>query len=226
MNQLLKTMKDSPAAARVAPFMIFLLLTFAQDSLGEAGRYWIYLAKTLVGAWLIWVTRPLVKELRWAISWEAVAAGVGVLVIWVYLGDLTRGVKTDPHEKLWNPFQQFQGNMLLAWFFVAVRTLGSSLVVPPLEEVFYRSFLYRFIANPKFESVPLNYFSGISFLLTAVIFAAGHAMVDWPGAILCAFVYQWLVLRKNRLGDALTAHAITNFLLSVWSVTRGDWRFW
>jgi len=34
------------------------------------------------------------------------------------------------------------------------------------------------------------------------------------------------VLRKNRLGDAMTAHAITNFLLGAWIVWRGAWHFW
>jgi hypothetical protein len=34
------------------------------------------------------------------------------------------------------------------------------------------------------------------------------------------------VLRKNQLGDAMTAHAITNFLLGIWVVTRGAWQFW
>jgi len=38
--------------------------------------------------------------------------------------------------------------------------------------------------------------------------------------------FQWLVLRKNRLGDAMTAHAITNFLLGVWIVWKQDWHFW
>jgi hypothetical protein len=39
--------------------------------------------------------------------------------------------------------------------------------------------------------------------------------------------YQWLVLRKNRLGDAMTAHAITNFLLGAWVVWKGGaaWKF-
>ena len=44
--------------------------------------------------------------------------------------------------------------------------------------------------------------------------------------ILCGAAFQWLVLRKNRLGDAMTAHAITNFLLGVWIVWRGAWNFW
>ena len=46
------------------------------------------------------------------------------------------------------------------------------------------------------------------------------------GGILCGLAYQWLVIRKNRLGDAMTAHAITNFLLGrLGGVERRAWRF-
>jgi hypothetical protein len=38
--------------------------------------------------------------------------------------------------------------------------------------------------------------------------------------------YQWLVIRKQRLGDAMTAHAVTNLLLGGWVVWRDDWKFW
>ena len=41
-----------------------------------------------------------------------------------------------------------------------------------------------------------------------------------------AFAYQGLVCWKKRLGDAITAHAITNFLLALWVVGRGAWKFW
>ena len=66
--------------ARVAPFVIFLALTFCQGQFGAASAYWFYLAKTLVGVWLIWEMRPLVSEMRWAFSWEAVVVGIGVFV--------------------------------------------------------------------------------------------------------------------------------------------------
>jgi len=39
-------------------------------------------------------------------------------------------------------------------------------------------------------------------------------------------LYQWLVIRKNRLGDAITAHAITNFLLGSHVAIQGAWQFW
>jgi CAAX prenyl protease-like protein len=125
---------------------------------------------------------------------------------------------------VWNPHLQFGENTLVVWLMIATRTLGSTLVVPPLEEVFYRSFLYRYVAKPDFLSVPLNRFLPLPFFVTAAIFGLTH--FQWLAGILCGLAYQGLVLRKNRLGDAMTAHAITNFLLSIWVVWRGAWQFW
>jgi hypothetical protein len=122
----------------------------------------------------------------------------------------------------WNPHRQFGPGT--AWVFIMVRLVGSSLVVPPLEEVFYRSFLYRYIARPDFETLPLKYFAWPSLLLTAAVFGLSH--YEWLPGILCGLLYQALVLRHNRLGDAMTAHAITNFLLGLWIVWKGAWHFW
>jgi len=108
--------------------------------------------------------------------------------------------------------------------FIVVRTLGSSIVVPPLEEVFYRSLVYRYIAKPDFQSVPLGWFSWTPFLVTSVVF--GFAHYEWLAGMLCALAYQGLVCWKKRLGDAITAHAITNLLLGLWVVWQGAWKFW
>jgi CAAX protease family protein len=208
--------------ARVAPFVVFLVLTFCQGQFGAASAYWFYLAKTLVAVWLIWEMRPLVSEMRWAISWEAVVVGVGVFVLWIGLDPFYPKFLTS--GTVWNPHAQFGQNSALAWLMIVTRILGSTLVVPPLEEVFYRSFLYRYFARPDFLSVPLNRFLPWSFLATAAVFGFSH--YQWLAGILCGMAYQWLVLRKNRLGDAMTAHAITNFLLGVWVAWQGAWSFW
>lgn len=236
----------SPLWARVAPFLIFVALTLCQGRLGEASRYWFYFAKTFVGAWLIWEIWPLVAEMRWKLSWEAAAVGVAVLVIWVGLDGLYPTVneliqrylcprlkalgleswcpKDAQPEPPWNPHTQFGLNSGLAWLMIVVRLLGSSLVVPPLEEVFYRSFLYRYIARPDFESVSLGAFRWTPFLVTALVFGFAHR--EWLAGILCGFAYQGLVIWKQRLGDAITAHAVTNFLLGLWVVWKPAWNFW
>jgi uncharacterized protein len=241
---LLTHWRKSPTLVRVVPFILFLLLTFGQGQFGEGSRYWVYLAKTLVGAALIWAVYPWISEMRWKFSWEALVAGVAVFALWVGLdglypsldalikkvlcpvlgplgfGDWCSKPATAPSP--WNPHQLYAAPM--AWVFAVARLLGSTLVVPPLEEVFYRSFLYRYLAKPEFEKLPLGHFAWGPFLITALIF--GFAHYEWLPGILCGLIYQALVVRHQRLGDAMTAHAITNLLLGLWVITRGAWHFW
>ena len=113
---------------------------------------------------------------------------------------------------------------MLAWFFITVRILGSALVVPPIEEIFYRSFLYRYIGQSDFQSIPLNHFNWRALAAVSIFFGFSHR--EWLAGMLCGLAYQWLVVRKNRLGDAMTAHAITNFLLGVWVLWNSAWKFW
>jgi uncharacterized protein len=217
-----KPFAASSALARVAPFLIFLALTFCQGRFGAVSAYWFYLAKTFAGAWLIWEMRPFVAEMRWAISWEAILVGIGIFAVWVGLDPFYPHLMKNGAS--WNPPAQFGENSALAWIFIATRILGSTFIVPPLEEVFYRSFVYRFIANQNFLSVPLNQFLPLPFFATAAVFGFSHN--EWLAGILCGAAFQWLVIRKNRLGDAMTAHAITNFLLGAWIVWKGAWNFW
>ena len=221
INYFREKSKASPIYARVAAFVIFLLLTSAPSVLGDNTRFWFYFAKTFVGAWLVWEMRTFVPEVRWAVSWEAVVVGVGVCVMWVGLDSFYPQAKaTGP---VWNPHAEFGQDSALAWLFLVVRILGMTFVVPPLEEAFYRSFLYRYFVRINFLEMPLSRFHVTSFLVTSIIFGASHQ--QWLAGILCGFAYQWLVIRKDRLGDAMTAHAITNFLLGLWVVWQGDWKF-
>jgi CAAX prenyl protease-like protein len=236
MNSLLDDLRKSPALARAIPFVVFLVLTYAQGWFGENGRYWIYLAKSLVGAWMLWQLRDVITEMKWAWSWEALIIGVLVFVMWIGLDPYypgqdelwhRLGLGKDPAEKpveLWNPIAAYGAGSVLAWFFIVVRIAGSSVVVPLLEEVFYRSLLYRYLISPEFQRVPLNRWHPVSLGITAIIFGFTHQ--QWLVGILCGIAYQWLVLRKNRIGDAMTAHAITNLLLGIWVVARNDWKFW
>ncbi|NLV30536.1 MAG: CAAX prenyl protease-related protein [Acidobacteria bacterium] len=212
----------SPLLVRVLPFALFAALTMLQGRLGPDSQYWVYALKTALGAWCLWVMRPYVREMRWKFSWEAVVVGAGVFALWVGL---------DGHYPLlaerssgFNPSAAYGPGSLLALFYIAVRTLGSTLVVPPLEEVFYRSFVYRYLVRPDFLGVPLRHFSVRALAITAVVFGIGH--FEWLPGILCALAYQGLVLYKNRLGDAITAHAVTNLLLALWVVTRSQYQFW
>lgn len=235
MNELIKRLSHSPALARAIPFILFVILTALQGRFGESSRYWLYLVKILLGGWMLWALRGAIQEMRWAFSWEAIGAGILVFLLWVgldgmypSLNDLLAkvgfGNSSEDEALPWNPLVQFSSSTGLAWLFIGVRILGTAIVVPPLEEVFYRSFLYRYIAKPEFEEVSLGKFLWLPFLATSLVFGLAH--FEWLPGILCGAIYQGLVCWKKRLGDAMTAHAVTNFLLGVWVVWKGEWHFW
>lgn len=243
MGVLRNLLVGSPVRARVVPFLIFAGLTLFQGLLGPGSLYWVYLVKTILGAALIALVWGAVPEMRWAWSWQALVVGVGVFVIWVgadpfypHLETLTRVLEAWARRlglpplpvpgvtKAWNPGADFGAGSPVARGVLVTRLMGSSLVVPPLEEVFYRSFLYRYLAQHRFLDMPLRQVRWTPFLVTAVVFGLGHR--EWLAGILCGLAYQWLACRRGRLGEAITAHTITNLLLGLWVVGRGQWQFW
>jgi len=242
---MISRITQSPTLVRVVPFAIFLALTFLQDRFGESGRYWLYFGKTLAGGAMLIAVWRHIAELEWRFSWEAFVVGVGVFAFWVgldgwypaldvlypkYICPLLQkiGLASACSEaaayRPWNPNGVFGDGSTLAWFFIIARIAGSTLVVPPLEELFYRSFVYRYLAGKDFLSVPLGKFFPMPFIVTSLVFGFAHR--EWLAGILCGFAYQGLVIWKNRLGDAITAHAITNLLLGLWIAWRGAWNFW
>jgi hypothetical protein len=227
MNFFREKFRASPIYARVAPFVIFVALIAFNGLFGKNGPYWVYAFRTAIGTWLIWQMRPFVPEMRWTFSMEAVAVGVAVFLIWVGLDPFlpkNHILFTPKPNDVWNPFALYGAGSGVAWFFVVVHLLGSTLVVPPLEEVFWRSFLYRYFVRTDFESLPLNLFHPTSFIVTSLLFGLEH--YEWAQGLLCGMAFQWLVINKNRLSDAIVAHAITNCLLGLWVIGRGDWHFW
>ncbi|HXJ60494.1 MAG TPA: CAAX prenyl protease-related protein [Verrucomicrobiae bacterium] len=230
---LLSKLTSSPLLARVAPFVVFILVTFAQGYVGRTGPYWLYLAKTLLAAWMLWAVRGVVPEMKWVFSWEALVVGTAVFVLWVGLDPLLVQLgfpHSYPKPNLsgsgadWNPHATFGQGSAFAWLFIVVRLVGSACVVPPLEEVFYRSFFYRYVARVDFQSVPIGAWFWIPFLVTSVVFGFEHR--HWLAGILCGFAYQGLVCWKKRLGDAIVAHGLTNLLLGLWVLQRRAWEYW
>src|ERR1041384_5772127 len=160
MNSLRQRFERSPELARLAPFAVYALLGSLQGKLGPTSLFWFYIAKTLAGAWMLWQVRPFVSEMRWAVSWEAIVVGVGIFALWVGLdGHYPRLSQPDAGA---NPFLQFGQGSALAWFYLVVHIAGMSIIVPPVEEIFYRSLVYRYLVKIDFRSMPLGQFHALS----------------------------------------------------------------
>jgi CAAX prenyl protease-like protein len=223
-----ENMAKSPEHARFLPFAIWVGITVLAIFGGNDMKFWSYMLKVAVGCWVVWEMRRFIPEIRWTFSWPAVAMGIAVFAIWVgldpYYPKIELLIKDTP-DSIWDPFARFGDSSTVAWVLIVIRIFGMTVLVPPIEEAFYRSLVYRYIVKYDFTKVALNHFDGVALVLCALMFGFMH--FQWLPGILCGLAYQWLVLRRGHLGDAITAHAITNFLLGVYVVWKGGeaWKF-
>jgi uncharacterized protein len=105
-----------------------------------------------------------------------------------------------------------------------VRLAGAALLVPLLEELFWRSFLMRWVQQPVFESLAPARVGLRAVVITTFLFMLAHTL--WLAAILAGLAYAWLYIRTGRLWTAVIAHAVTNGALGAWVVMTGNWQFW
>ena len=110
------------------------------------------------------------------------------------------------------------------WPLVAVRWIGAALLVPVMEELFWRSFLMRWIERPVFEGVDPQRVGTRAIVLSTFVFMLAHTM--WLAAIVAGLAYAWLYVRSGKLWLPVIAHAVTNGALGAWVVATGNWQFW
>lgn len=215
---------------RAAPFALFMVLLALRGAAPADGAWgidprWIYgLTVLAVGGLLAWCWRDY-GELAWqtrpGLGEVALAVVVGVLVfaVWIQLD--------APWMRLGEPTASFvpldaQGR--IDWPLVIVRWIGAALVVPVMEELFWRSFLMRWIADPRFEAVDPRRVGLRAVLLSTFVFVLVHTL--WLAAIVAGLAYAWLYLRTGKLWVPVIAHAVTNGVLGIWVVQSGQWAFW
>jgi len=218
------------AQARIVPFAAFMLLLAVRGAVPADGSWgfdarWVYGATVLiVGALLAFYWREygeLVPQLRPNLRELLLAVAVGLAVYWLW-------VRLDaPWMRLGTPTAAFrpvdeQGNLM--WPLLAVRWIGATLLVPVMEELFWRSFLMRWVDQPQFEAVPPQRVGLKAIVLSTFVFMLAHTL--WLAAIVAGLAYAWLYVRTGKLWVPIVAHAVTNGALGVWVVMTGSWEFW
>ena len=112
----------------------------------------------------------------------------------------------------------------LRLLFLAGRVAGAVLVVPLMEELFWRAFLIRWLDHEDFRAVPVGVFSWSAFAITVGLFGAEHN--QWLAGLICGALYNWLLYRTRSIAACVLAHAVSNAALAAWVLARGDWKFW
>lgn len=110
------------------------------------------------------------------------------------------------------------------WPLIAVRWCGATLVVPLMEELFWRSFFMRWLDKPAFMRLLPGLVSLKALLISSLLFGSEHSL--WLAGIVAGLAYGWLYRRFGNLWLPTIAHSITNGVLGVWVVQGGHWQFW
>ena len=109
---------------------------------------------------------------------------------------------------------------------VGLRFLRLVVIVPFVEEIFWRGFLLRFFINEDFTKVPIGAFSWLSFGIVTAGFCFEHSAPDWPAAILTGALFNFVAYRTKSLSSCVLVHAVTNALLGAYVLHTRQWGFW
>ncbi len=226
-------MLRSPSANYVAPFCIFLaLLALSRGvSLPPVATQAGFVALMLLVLWIF--CRPVLlaaaRDQVQVRSWIAtLAVGVVMFVLWIAPEHFFPGYR---HFWLFeNPLMgkpetglsaAARSQPLTLW----LRAFRAVIIVPVIEELFWRGWLMRWLIAPDFESIPLGTWSAQAFWIVAVLFASEHGAF-WDVGLAAGVLYNWWMLRTRSLGDLIVAHAVTNACLSAYVAWSGRWEYW
>ena len=220
-------MLSHAAWVRILPFLVYLFFTVAADLLGRLGvspaaLRWLYPIKIFaVVVTLVMFYRHYTELHRWRVSPKgaamAIVVGVAVFVLWIKFssGWLLIGTPAgfDPRT---------EGH--IDWLLVALRIAGAALVVPVMEELFWRSFLMRYLEASDFEGVAPAAVRLQCVMIAALLFGFEHN--QWLAGIAAGVAYSVLYRRQGSLWAPILAHAVTNGVLGVWIVSTANWSYW
>lgn len=218
--------------AWVAPFAVFMVLTMleTQKWLG-VGYEVLYTVKAVVVAALLLHFRREYPPFSATGTGLAVVAGVIGCAVWIALDSLQGMIPGVPalvsqvfgSRAGYDPWGE-EGFSLLRCVFVGIRLFGLAVVVPVMEEIFWRGFLARYLISDDFRNVPQGQFTAASFAIVTLAFAAVHPEV--LAAIAWGAMINLLYQRTANVWACVVMHAVTNMLLGIYILTTGHWQLW
>ena len=220
-------MTRSAAVPYTAPFAAYLalLILHAVHPLPDLAEQAVGLAGMALVLWL--VARPALdfRVLRWA---PTLLVGAGIFVIWIApdllfpdyrhsvlfenvvlgtaRGSLSEGARHDPPV-------------------LAMRVIRSVVIVPMVEELFWRGWMMRWLIDADFRRAPWGAYTAASFWTVAFLFAAEHGPY-WDVGLVAGVIFNLWMMRTKSLGDLILAHAVTNALLGAYVIAAGKWEYW
>ncbi len=186
---------------------VFLLLLGLRGLLQNRGgalwfaspEFWIYPAQTILCGALLLLVLARIRVSRGPANrfpdsgWDR----------WFLAsGFLRRLFSALRHASTVSIRKSFPAQPAAYWTTLVFRFLRLVVVVPLVEEIFWRGFVLRYFINEKFHAVPIGAFSWLSFAVVTVGFGFAHSRADWIAALITGALYNCVAYRTKSLARA------------------------
>jgi uncharacterized protein len=212
--------------AYTAPFLAFVGI-MAIERLIPLPPQWLYPVRFLIVTSLIGALSWPYLSFRPSAPLASIAIGVAVFVIWA-APDVLFGYR---HHWLFENSITGSATSSLAPHlkanigFMLLRSFSSAIMIPILEELFWRGWMMRWLIHHDFRAVPLGKYAPSAFWIVALLFASEHGPY-WEVGLAAGIVYNWWIVRTRNLADCILAHSVTNAVLSAYVLVTGQWQYW
>jgi len=213
-----------PASTYVAPFLLLVLFAPLEGRPELRSFYpWLVVGKACaLSVVLAEVGRRLRATTARASPASALLGVVGAL-FWLGVVAALPSGRIDGDRPAFDPFGEIDVAFTRAAFLVA-RGLTLVVLVPVAEELFWRSFLPRYLDRREFDSIPEGRASLLGLSVSCVLYAGTHP--EWLAALVYAACLCGWLRRTGRLSDLIVAHGVTNLLLGGYVLATGEWWLW
>ena len=224
------------AFVRVSPFVAFMAFIAIEEILrgllqrqivhfDAATLYWLYIPKAALVALMLWVFRKHYAEvtmkdfLNVRMTVLSILSGLLIFILWIKM-DWTLGSQNAPAG--FNP--EIFTSESVKWLMIVVRVAGAVIIVPIMEELFWRSFLLRYLIDANFMSVAIGRFSLFSFVAVSILFGLEHHYVF--AGIMAGVIFNGIYYTTRSIAQCILSHAVANLCLAAYVLGSGNWNFW
>jgi CAAX prenyl protease-like protein len=219
------------ALVRSLPFVLFIAILAVRGSLadglslpGSLDLRWLYALQATAACAALFVLRRSYGELapsrlQALPLFASIGAGLAVFLLWI--------TPMPGWAHLGAPVAAFvplDAGGALRWDLIGARSFGAVLVVPLMEELFWRSFLMRWIDRRDFLSLPPASVTWFAMLASSAVFALAHDL--WLAGFVAGLVYAQIYRWTGNVWYGVVAHGTTNLVLAVWVVSESAWTYW
>lgn len=181
---------------------------------------WFYPATMAAAVLVLWWTHGRRRHPGLGLPLKAfpILAGCAVYGLWVTL------IPVDQIRSLGMDAQLAGVSGWLAGSWIVMRLFGAAYVVPVIEELAFRSGLWRIVESALTNRLPGPTIAVATLTITSTAFAAMHS--HFVPAFLAGAAFGLIRMRRSGLPGAIVAHGLANALLGLHVIATSEWSYW